>query len=72
MAAPEYDFAQQPEPSGTPDAVTLGPERANEAFEPPGDPRGFAERHPALLTAALALAAAALLAGGLLALRRRT
>ena len=52
--------------------VVLGPERRNEAFEAPPDTRSFAERHPALITLALALAAATLVAGGLLALRRRT
>lgn len=69
---PQYDFAQQPEPRGQPRYVALGDERANEAFEPPADTRSFAERHPSLLQAALALAALALLAGGFLALRRRT
>lgn len=67
---PEYDFAQQPEVRGTPAEATLGPERANEAFEPL-DTRTFAERHPVLIQAALGLAAAALLAGGFFALRRR-
>jgi hypothetical protein len=57
---------------GTPAAAVLGPQRLNEDFEPPADTRGFAERHPALITVALALAAAALAAAGFLALRRRT
>lgn len=69
---PEYDFAQQPEVRGRPAAAVLGPERRNEAFEPPADTRGFAERHPALITVALAVAAAALAVAGFLALRRRT
>lgn len=69
---PEYDFAELPEVPGRPEYVTLGPERANAAFEPPADTRSFAERHPALIEFVLALAAVALLAGGLLALRRRT
>lgn len=67
---PDYDFAQQPEPRAKPAVVALGPERSNEAFEPPA--RAFAERHPGLITAALALAAAALAAAGFFALRRRT
>ena len=50
----------------------LGPERRNEAFEPPADTRSFAERHPRLIQVALALAAAALAAAGFFALRRRT
>ncbi len=69
---PEYDFAEQPEVPGQPEYVTLGPERPNEAFEPPPDTRSFAERHPTLIQLALALAAATLVAGGVLALRRRT
>lgn len=67
---PEYDFAQQPEVRGRPDAATLGPEGRNEAFEPPA--RSFGERHPALIQVALGLAAAALVAAGFFALRRRT
>jgi hypothetical protein len=69
---PEYDFAQQPEVKGRPAAGVLGPQRRNEGFEPPADTRGFAERHPALITIALAGAAAALAVAGFLALRRRT
>ena len=69
---PEYDFAQQPEVRGQPTVAMLGPEHPNEAFEPPADTRGFAERHPGLITAALAVAAAALALAGFLALRRRT
>jgi len=72
LRRPEYDFAQLPEVRDEPEAVTLGPERRNDAFEAPADTRSFAERHPAVLQAALALAAAALVAGGFLALRRRT
>ena len=69
---PEYDFAQQPEVEGQPAVAVLGPERRNEAFEPPADTRSFAERHPVLIKLALALAAAALAAAGFFALRRRT
>ena len=71
-ASPDYDFAQQPDPRGPVEVATLGPERRNEAFEPAADTRAFAERHPGLITAALALAAAALAAAGFFALRRRT
>jgi hypothetical protein len=69
---PDYDFAEQPEVRGTPAVVALGPERGNEAFEPPADTRPFTERHPVVIQIALALAAAALLAAGFFALRRRT
>jgi hypothetical protein len=72
VARPEYDFAEQPEVRGQPHYVALGPERANEAFEAPPDTRSYAERHPALITVALVLAAAMLMAGGFLALRKRT
>lgn len=75
LGAPDYDFAQLPSGSLGLDRVVrggLGPERPNEAFEPPADTRSFAARHPALIQGALALAAFALLAGGFLALRRRT
>jgi hypothetical protein len=71
-ARPEYDFAQQPEVRGTPQYAALAPERRNSAFEPPADTRSFTERHPVLVDLALAVAAAALLTGGVLALRRRT
>jgi hypothetical protein len=69
---PEYDFAQQPEVRGTPQYAALAPERRNSAFESPADTRSFTERHPVLVDLALAVAAAALLTGGVLALRRRT
>jgi hypothetical protein len=69
---PEYDFAQQPEVRGQPARATLGPERPNDAFEPPADTRAFAERHPLVIELALALAAVALALAGFLALRRRT
>ena len=68
---PDYDFAEQPEPRGRPAVAVLGPERRNEAFEPPADTRSFAERHPLLIQLALGLAAAALVAGGFFALRKR-
>ena len=69
---PAYDFAELPEVRGTPASAVLGPERRNEAFEPPADTRSFAERNPRLIQVVLALAAGALAVGGFLALRRRT
>lgn len=72
--SPSYDFARLPESAiGVTRAVRgrLGSERANRAFEPLPDTRSFAARNPGLLTGALALAALAVGAVGLLALRRR-
>ncbi len=72
--APSYDFARLPMGAlGLERAVRgrLGSERENPAFEPPPDTRSFAARNPGLVTAALALAALALGAVGLLTLRRR-
>ncbi|HET7483870.1 MAG TPA: hypothetical protein VFJ64_00680 [Solirubrobacterales bacterium] len=73
--APSYDFARLPTSAlGTERAVRgrLGPERGTLAFKPPPDTRSFTERNPGLVTGALALAALALGAVGLLALRKRT
>jgi hypothetical protein len=73
--APDYDFARLPISAlGTAHAVPgrLGSERANPSFEPPPDTRSFAARNPGVVTGALALAALALGAVGLLALRKRT
>ncbi len=73
-SSPSYDFARLPASAlGVERAERgqLGPERENPAFEPPPDTRSFAERNPALLTASLVLAALAVGAVGLLALRRR-
>jgi hypothetical protein len=74
VPAPSYEFARIPAPAPRTllDAARLGPERVNASFEPPGDSRPFTDRHPALITAALVAAAAALAAGGFLALRKRT
>lgn len=70
---PSYEFARIPPPAPRTflEPSQLGPERVNEAFEPPADTRPFAERHPGLIKLALALAAAALVAGGFFALRKR-
>jgi len=73
-SAPNYDFARLPARAlGVDRAVRgrLGPERENPAFEPPTDTRSLPARHPELVTGALALAALALGAVGLLALRKR-
>jgi hypothetical protein len=70
--APSYDFARIPASAlGVGGAVPgrLGTERKNPAFQPPPDTRSFATRNPGLVTGALALAALALGAVGLLALR---
>ena len=71
---PSYEFARIPPPVPRTllEPSQLGPERVNEAFEPPADTRPFAERHPGLIQLALVLAAAALVAGGFFALRKRT
>jgi hypothetical protein len=73
-SAPSYDFARIPTSMhavGRSVPGWLGSERENAAFEPPPDKRSFAARNPGLLTGALAFAAVALGAVGLLALRRR-
>lgn len=74
VKAPSYEFARIPPPAPRTflDPSQLGPERVNEAFEPPPDTRPFSERHPGLIQLTLALAAAALVAGGFFALRKRT
>jgi hypothetical protein len=75
LAPPEYDFAQAPldteELAAVPPAE-LGREALNPDWEPEEDTRSFFARHPAVLTAALALAAVVLFFGAFLALRRRT
>lgn len=72
LGTPEYDFAQAPfDPDSAADA-TLGREALNPDWEPPEDTRSFTARHPQVIKAALALAAAVLLFGAFLALRRRT
>ncbi len=74
VPAASYEFARIPAPGPKTllPSSRLGPERRNEAFEPPADTRSFAERRPALIQVALAVAAAALAAAGFFALRRRT
>jgi uncharacterized protein DUF3999 len=73
--APNYDFARLPTSAIVAERIVhgrLGTQRENPAFEPPPDTRSLAARNPGLITAALALAALALGAVGLLVLRRRT
>jgi hypothetical protein len=75
LAAPSYDFERLPAAAtGYEDAGDgrLGPEAANEAFEPPSDPRSFFERNDWLVNVALVLATLAVVAAGIVALRRRS
>jgi hypothetical protein len=75
VSAPDYDFARLPTSAvGAENPVSghLGPERKNPSFEPPPDTRSFATRNPEVITGALVLAALALGAVGLLALKKRT
>lgn len=72
VRAPDYDYARLPRgalalPAAKPGA--LGPERRNTAYRV-RDTRSFVERHRSLVTVALAVAAAALIATTALALRR--
>lgn len=72
LAAPEYDFAQAEIAPDSADEATLGREALNSDWAPPEDTRSFTARHPQVIKAALAVAAAVLLFGAFLALRRRT
>jgi hypothetical protein len=72
--SPDYDYGRLPVSVLGLDRLrrgSLGPERAIHVFQPAPDTRSFVKRHPALVDAALALAAAMLGIGGFLALRRR-
>lgn len=72
LAPPSYDWARLPLRAlhaGTAQRASLGPERANPRFELV-DTRSFFAKHRSLVTAALALCAAAVLGAGALALRR--
>lgn len=72
MAAPVYDWARLPVRAlhtGAAQRAALGPERANPSFHLV-DTRSFFAKHHALVTLALALCAAAVVAAGALALRR--
>lgn len=75
LSAPAYDFQRLPAAATGFERAregTLGPESANDRFEPPGDTRSFFERNDGLVEVALVVAAIVVAAGGLLALRRRT
>ena len=68
LAAPDYDFAEQPAPTEEPARATLGPERRLAAAQ---DTRSFVERNDWLVQAALALVAVVLGGVAFLAFRRR-
>jgi hypothetical protein len=68
VPAPDYEFMRLPL-GARPQASALGPERPNPGYHVV-DTRSFFTRHRSLVTAALALAAALLVAAGGLALRR--
>ena len=55
LAAPQYDYATLFTPDAKAAAATLGPERANPAYQVRPDERPFTERHPILLWMALIL-----------------
>ena len=74
VGPPSYEFARLParRPTDILDPSQLPPERLNAAFErPPAAARPFLERHDWLVEGVLGLAAVAVGAAGLLALRRR-
>jgi hypothetical protein len=73
--SPDYDYGRLPTNVLGLDRLrrgTLGPEELNPDFEAAPDTRSFVKKHPAIVDAVLALAAAVLGIGGFLALRRRT
>lgn len=72
--SPDYDYGRLPTDVLGLDRLrrgSLGPERLIHVFEPAPDTRSFVKKHPAIVDAALAVAAAVLGLGGFLALRRR-
>lgn len=72
--SPGYDYGRLPTDVLGLDRLrrgSLGPETLNADFERAPDTRSFVKKHPVLVDAALALAAAMLGVGGFLALRRR-
>lgn len=72
LGRPEYDFARLPARELRPLAAgRLGPERANQDWQPPEDTRSFLKRNPRVVEGSLALVALALGVGGFFALRRR-
>jgi uncharacterized protein DUF3999 len=72
--SPDYDYGRLPVNVLGLDRLrrgSLGPEGLVHVFQAAPDTRSFVKRHPAIVDAALALAAAVLGLGGFLALRRR-
>jgi hypothetical protein len=72
--APEYEFARLPRGALGLDRIRrgrLGQAQLNTAFEPARESGSWVKRHPAVVAAALALAAAVVALAGFLALRRR-
>jgi hypothetical protein len=72
-AAPHYEFARLPRGALGLAALrrgTLGPPQATADYRPAPDTRSWVRRHSVFVGAALALAAAAVLLAGVLALRR--
>jgi Protein of unknown function (DUF3999) len=72
--SPDYDYGRLPTDVLGLDRLrrgSLGPELLNPDFERTPDTRSFVKKHPAIVDAALAVAAAMLGVGGFLALRRR-
>jgi hypothetical protein len=72
--SPDYDYGRLPAGVLGLDRLrrgVLGPEKLVHVFQSAPDTRSFVKKHPALVDAALALAAAMLGLGGFLALRRR-
>jgi len=72
--SPDYDYGRLPADVLGLDRLrrgVLGPENLVHVFQSAPDTRSFVKKHPALVDAALALAAAMLGLGGFLALRRR-
>jgi hypothetical protein len=72
--APNYDYARLPESVLGLDRLRrgrLGRESLVHVFRPAPDTRSFVKKHPVIVDAALAVAAAVLGIGGFLALRRR-
>jgi len=72
--SPDYDYGRLPRDVLGLDRLrrgSLGAERLVTVFQPAPDTRSFVKKHPALVDASLAVAAAMLGLGGFLALRRR-
>jgi hypothetical protein len=72
--SPDYDYGRLPADVLGLDRLrrgSLGPEGLVHVFQPAPDTRSFVKKHPAVVDAALAVAAAMLGLGGFLALRRR-